>query len=145
MTNVKTPPAGRSNRAAVVAFGGGVKPHLVRCSGGRLSGAARKLYAVNHCRALGQGGGVRRFAAALAVVIAFAGPAPAIAGSTSAILGVRATVAAACGINAGQLLSTTRSRVCLSTGSSSAIPAPQPILTLTRNAAADVSMLTVRF
>ncbi|MGC2412811.1 MAG: TadE family protein [Stellaceae bacterium] len=46
MSNVQTPPAGRSNIAAVVAFGGAVKPHVVRCSGRRLSRAARKLYAV---------------------------------------------------------------------------------------------------
>src|ERR1051326_8663191 len=47
MANVLTPLARRSNRAAIVAFGGGVKAaHFVRCSGGKLSSAAGKLYAI---------------------------------------------------------------------------------------------------
>ena len=50
MANVQTPSAGRSNRAAIVAFGGAVKRHVVRCSGGRLSDAARKLYAVTRAK-----------------------------------------------------------------------------------------------
>jgi hypothetical protein len=87
---------------------------------------------------------MRRIAAAL-LVIACAGPAPATAGSASSILAVRATVAAACGIDAGQLLSPTHSTICLPASQQSTIVTPEPTVTLTQNAATDVSMLTVSF